>query len=208
MRILVIGANGQVGQQIVGQLQDTEHEPVAMVRREIQVKEHESKGVTTVLADLEKDFSHAFENIDTVIFAAGSGGSTGADKTILIDQEAAIEAIDIAKNKGIKHFALLSAIGAENPKESNDDIKHYMSAKHRTDEHLKASGVPYTIVRPGLLSNEPGTGKVNLSETEIESKNIPREDVAAVFTHIMERNHPEGKVYNLVEGNTPIEETL
>src|SRR5699024_6151550 len=147
MRVLVVGANGQIGHQVAEKLKEKGHEPVAMVRREEQVGQFKDKGIETVLADLEKDFSHAFENVDAVVFAAGSGGSTGADKTIIIDQEGAIETVDNAREAGVKHFAIVSSIGAGDPKNA-DQIKHYMYAKHRADEHLKASGLDYTIIRP------------------------------------------------------------
>lgn len=207
MRVLVVGANGQIGHQAVEKLQEKGHNPVAMVRKEEQAAQFKDKGIETVLGDLEKDFSHAFENVDSVVFAAGSGGHTGADKTILIDQEGAIESMDNAKNSDVKHFVIISSIGAGEPKQVEEG-KHYMYAKHRADEYLKASGLNYTIVRPGMLQNEAGAGKVKLFEGEPEVANIPREDVASVLAHIVDKNQPADKIYNLVEGDTPIEETI
>lgn len=207
MRVLVVGANGQIGHQAVEKLKEKNHTPVAMVRKEEQVAQFKDKGIETVLGDLEKDFSHAFENVDTVVFAAGSGGSTGADKTIIIDQEGAIETMDNAKEAGVKHFVIISSIGAGSPKEA-EQAKHYMYAKHRADEYLKASGLDYTIVRPGMLQNEAGTGKVRVFEGEPEVANVPREDVASVLAHIVDKNQPANKVYNLIEGDTPIEDSI
>ena len=118
MRVLVIGANGQVGHQLVEKLKDKGHQPVAMVRKEEQVEQFKEKGIDTVLGDLQKDFSHAFEGVDSVVFAAGSGGDTGADMTVLIDQEGAIESVDNAKKTGVKHFVMLSSMGADAPKDA------------------------------------------------------------------------------------------
>lgn len=208
MRVLVIGANGQIGHQIVEKLQDTEHEPVAMVRKEEQTSQFEDKGIKTVVADLEQDFTKAYDGVDAVVFAAGSGGSTGPDRTIVIDQEGAIEAVENARDKGIKHFLIVSSIGSDKPKEADDKIKHYMYAKHRADQHLIQSGVPYTIVRPGLLTNDGGSGKVNLKEGESVYGEVPREDVASVITQAVVRNQPENNIYYLIEGDTPIEDAF
>ncbi|CAM2797065.1 SDR family oxidoreductase [Salinicoccus roseus] len=207
MKVLVIGANGQVGHQLVEKLKDKGHQPVAMVRKEEQVEKFKEKGIDTVLGDLQKDFSHAFEGVDSVVFAAGSGGDTGADMTVLIDQEGAIESVDNAEKAGVKHFVMLSSMGADAPKEA-EQMQHYLYAKHRADEHLKASGLDFTILRPGMLTNDSGTGKVRLFEGGTEIAEIPREDVANVLAHIVDTNKPEGKTYYLHEGDTPVEDTL
>lgn len=204
MKVLVVGANGQIGHQVVERLKDKGHDPVAMIRKEEQADQFKEKGIDTVMGDLEKDFSHAFEGVDTVVFAAGSGGSTGPDMTIVIDQEGAIETVDNAKNAGVKHFVIVSSMGADSPKEQKD-IKHYMYAKHRADEHLKASGLNYTIIRPGMLQNDDGTGKVSLSEKNQEFGNVQREDVASVIVQSVDSNKAENKVYTLLEGDTPVE---
>lgn len=207
MKVLVIGANGQVGHQLVEKLKDKGHQPVAMVRKEEQVEKFKEKGIDTVLGDLQKDFSHVFEGVDSVVFAAGSGGDTGADMTLLIDQEGAIESVDNAEKAGVKHFVMLSSMGADAPKEA-EQMQHYLYAKHRADEHLKASGLDFTILRPGMLTNDSGTGKVRLFEGGTEIAEIPREDVANVLAHIVDTNKPEGKTYYLHEGDTPVEDTL
>ena len=101
MKVLVVGANGQIGHQVVEKLKDKGHGQVAMVLKEEQTKQFEDKV------------------IDTVIFAAGSGGNTGPDMTIVIDQEGAIETIDNAKNAGVKHFVIASSTGADANKAEN-----------------------------------------------------------------------------------------
>lgn len=207
MRVLVIGANGAVGKQTVQKLLKSNHEPVAMVRKTDQIPYFEELGVQTVLADLEKDFEKAFYNIDSVIFAAGSGPHTGPDKTIIIDQEGAIEAADIAKKSGVQKFVMLSSIGADKPKEAGQ-IKHYLYAKHRADEHLKQSGLTYTIIRPGGLTNDPGTGKVNLQEKLPEMGWIPREDVASVLVQVLSESKADNKVFEVIEGSEDISEAL
>ena len=209
MRILVIGANGQIGRMVVEKLKESEHDPVAMVRKEAQAEALHEQGIKTVIGDLEKDFSHAFEGIDLVLFTAGSGAKTGADKTILIDQEGAMESIDLAKEHGVKHFVMVSGMGVENPRQADDKMRPYMHAKFRADEHLKASGVPYTILRPGLLTNDDGKGSVDFYEYEGETRygEVPRADVASVLVEIINAK-PENKLYYLISGDTPVAEIL
>lgn len=205
MRVLVIGANGAIGKQVVHKLVESEHEPVAMVRDTDQVPYFEKMGAKTVLADLEQNFEKAYHNIEAVVFAAGSGGHTGADKTIIIDQEGAIESIDLAKKFGVQRFMMVSAMRAGNPKEATR-IKHYLYAKHRADEHLKKSGLNYTIVRPGGLTNDPGTGKVKLQQHISEAGTVPREDVAAVLVQLLTSLGAENRILDLLEGETPLTE--
>ncbi|WP_042220391.1 SDR family oxidoreductase [Oceanobacillus manasiensis] len=208
MRVLVIGANGDVGKNIVKNIKNTEdHEPVAMVRKEEQLGYFNDLGVETVLADLEGDFEKAFNQIDAVIFAAGSGPDTGPDKTIIIDQEGAIEAADLAVKNGVKHFILLSSMGADQPKGASKG-KHYLYAKHRADLYLTSTTLNYTIVRPGALTDEPGNGKVNLQESGTEFGEIPREDVASVLVHLLAKKEAKGKIYELVSGSTKVADIL
>src|SRR5680860_833586 len=188
--ILVAGAHGTTGQKIVRILKDSEDfEPIAMVRAKDQVHFFKNQNVKTVVANLEDDLSQAVKNIDKVIFAAGSGG----EKVVQVDQEGAKRLIDASKKAGIKKFVMLSSIGAGRP-EKADQLKDYLNAKHNADEHLKDSGLNYTIVRPGTLNNDKGTGKIKL-EKELESVGeIPREDVA----RIMVASLPDATAHNAI----------
>jgi len=152
MKVLVIGANGQVGRKIVKELANSRHDATAMVRKEEQMDKLKEIGAeNVVLANLEEDFSHAFDGVDPVIFAAGSGGSTGADKTVTVDLWGSVKAADYAKEKGIKRFVQLSSVGSGNPDEQGEEIKHYMVAKGVADRNLRQMDLDYTIVRPGLF---------------------------------------------------------
>lgn len=207
MRVLVIGANGKLGRLIVEKLKSTSFESVAMIRKKEQAKYFENLGVHSIVADLEEDFEHVFHDIDAVVFSAGSGSHTGPDKTIIVDQEGAIESIELAKKHGVKRYIMVSALRADNPKQATS-IKHYLYAKHRADEYLKSSGLTYTIIRPGLLTNDPGTGRVNLQEKLQTRGKIPREDVASVVVHLLNNPEAKNKTFELIEGETPISTLL
>ncbi|GEN88886.1 SDR family oxidoreductase [Oceanobacillus sp. FSL W8-0428] len=212
MNVVVIGANGQIGRHLVNQLHINEqHEVTAMVRKEEQKKELEANGVHAVLADLEGSISgleDALKGADAVVFTAGSGGHTGLDKTLLIDLDGAVKSIEAAKNTNVRRFVMVSAFQAHNRDSWADSpIKPYMVAKHFADETLIHSGLDYTIVRPGGLQNEPGTGKVQASEN-LERGSIPREDVAAVIVEVLEAKNTYRKGFDLITGEDSVSDAV
>lgn len=212
MNVLVIGANGQVGRNIVKELADTNHNAVAMVRKEEQKAKMEELGATkVVLADLEKDFSNAFDDVEAVIFAAGSGPKTGAEKTLTIDLWGSVKAAQYAQDKGVKRFVQLGSMGSDNPDMGGEAMKPYLVAKRTADEMLQATNLDYTIVRPGALSDEGKTGKVEVSAEgfkSAEGRSIPRADVAHVLVNVLDRKNTYGKVFEILQGKEDAENQL
>lgn len=207
-KVLVAGANGLTGTQIIKILNNHgQYDPVAMIRKEDQKEKFASMGVEVKIADLEEDLSGLLEDVDFVIFAAGSGSSTGKDKTITVDQEGAIKLIDEAKKSNIKKFIMLSAIGADEP-QSNEKLKHYLEAKHKADEHLKKSGLNYSIIRPGSLTNDDGTGKIKAKEKLSGRGRISREDVAHVIISALDHVNTHNQVIEILEGDQSLQEAL
>lgn len=212
MDVLVIGANGQVGRNIVKELAAQNHNAVAMVRKEEQKAKMEELGAAkVVLADLEEDFSNAFENVDAVIFAAGSGPKTGPDKTLTIDLWGSVKAAKYAEEKGVKRFVQLGSMGSDNPDAGGEEMKPYLVAKRTADEILQSTNLNYTIVRPGALSDEDKTGKVEVSTEgfpSMEGRSIPRADVANVLVNVLERENTYGKVFEILQGEQDAESQL
>ncbi|UTF61609.1 SDR family oxidoreductase [Gilvimarinus sp. DA14] len=207
MTTLVIGAGGQIGRMIVRKLHESGKPVIAMLRK--PDAELESLGIDIRFADLEEDFSHALTGCDQVIFTAGSGAKTGADKTILVDMWGAIKAIDAANKAGIKHFVMVSSRGAEDPDNGPAAIKHYSVCKKMADDHLLASGLNYTILRPGRLLNEPATGGFSSAMPEAkEAQIITREDVADACIYCLQTSGTVNKIYPLVNGNQPLANAL
>ncbi|MRT92899.1 SDR family oxidoreductase [Ancylomarina sp. 16SWW S1-10-2] len=205
-KTLVIGAGGQIGKILIEQLENKGSSVVALVRSESKAQKFADLGVETVIADLEGDFEHAFKGCDSVVFTAGSGGSTGDDKTLLIDLWAAAKAIDYAKKNNIQHFVMVSGLGAANPDEFVTEIKPYLVAKHFADRYLMESGLPYTILRPGSLINDNGTGLIRTSRpAKFSDLIIPREDVASVINYSLSNNKMKGKVVEFFSGNESID---
>lgn len=211
MKVFVVGANGQIGKQLINLLKESdEHTVRAMVRNEEQVEAFGKLGVETKLADLEgsvEDIANAAKGCDAIVFAAGSGSHTGADKTMLIDLDGAAKTIEAAEKIGIERYIMVSAIQANNRESWGKTPSYYMAAKHHADRILEQSDLTYTIIRPGGLLNEPGTGKV-LAAENIKSGSIPREDVAKTIFASLTDEHTFKRSFDLVSGETAISNGL
>ncbi|KHD86588.1 SDR family oxidoreductase [Heyndrickxia ginsengihumi] len=211
MKVLVIGANGQIGKKIVGLLRaSNQHQARAMVRTKEQVELFRHLGVETVYANLEgtvNEIAEAANGCDALVFTAGSGGKTGADKTLLVDLDGAVKAIEAAEKVGIQRFILVSALQAHHRENWNEAIKPYYVAKHYADRILEASALNYTIIRPGGLTNEQGTGRVSAAEN-LKRGTIPREDVAEVIIASLTEEKTYKRAFDIISGDTPIKEAL
>lgn len=208
-KVLIIGATGQIGKQATAKLLDVGHHVVAPIRSPEKLSDIQHENLKVVKQDLEDDFSHHFNDIDAVIFTAGSGAQTGADKTLLIDLWAARNTVNYAKAAKVQKFVMVSSIGAEDPDNVDSPIKPYLVAKHMADEHLINSGLHYIILRPGTLLNEPGK---HLVQTDIPERKsdavISREDVASALVECINRRGNDDLVTHLFAGNTPISQVF
>lgn len=211
MKVLVIGANGQIGSFLVKLLNDNHDFTVkAMVRKEEQSKSFENEGIETVLADLEgtvEELAKVMKGCDAVVFTAGSGGKTGADMTLLIDLDGAVKSMEAVEKAGIDRFVMVSALQANNRENWNQAIKPYYVAKHYADRMLASSRLDYTILRPGRLINNPGTGKIKVGE-KLERAMISREDVAKTIMAVLNEGKTIRKAFDLIAGDTDIEIAL
>lgn len=211
MKVLVIGANGQVGQQVVNMLHAHEQHSVrAMVRKQDQLEDFQKKGIEAVLADLEgtvDEIAEAAKGCDAIVFSAGSGGHTGADKTLLIDLDGAVKAMEAAEKIGIERFVIVSSFQAHNRQNWPENLKPYYVAKHYADRVLMNSGLNYTIIRPGYLKNEKGTGLVTAAEN-LPVGYIPREDVARTIVQALDEPNTYRKAFDLMSGDKEISEAL
>lgn len=201
MNILVIGATGQIGRLLVPKLIEDGHMVRAMVRSEERGRPLAEQGAELVVEDLEGSFDHAFDGIDAVVFTAGSGGSTGKDKTLTIDLWSAIKCIRLAEAKGVGRFIMVSALKAGDPDKGNDAIKPYLAAKHAADEILKTTSLNYTILRPGRLTNEPETARIRAApQLEDYEGSISRANVAECIRISLKHPGTERKAIDLLDG--------
>ncbi|MDN4524477.1 SDR family oxidoreductase [Fictibacillus fluitans] len=207
MKVAVAGANGTTGRLILQELAGAGHEAKAIIRKKEQASELEQLGAETVLADLEGDLSEAVRGCDAVIFAAGSGSKTGPDKTEAVDRDGAIKLMEEAEKQQVKRFIMLSSMGAGSPEKGPEEMQHYLRMKGEADDRLESSRLHYTIVRPGALTNDEGTGEIKIGE-QLGRGSIPRADVAKVIVQSLDLENANHKIFEILEGDQPVADAL
>ncbi|MGB5484595.1 SDR family oxidoreductase [Parasphingorhabdus sp.] len=191
MDILIAGATGKTGLRLVEQLKTNGHAPIALVRESSDTGSL-ADDVTLRRGDLTDLKSGVCEGCDAVIFAAGSGGSTGPEMTDKVDRDGAKRLIDLAAEAGVSRFVMLSSAGADDP-DPESELGHYLQAKHEADEHLKASGLDYAIVRPVSLTDDDGTREMRFGDDVDPQGKAARGDVAAVLATAIDDDQWTGK---------------
>jgi len=208
MKVLVVGANGKVGTLLCGKLWGAhDFSPVALIRDHRQQTKFTAIGVPAVTGDLEEGVAKYLAGLDAVVFTAGSGSKTGPDKTTDVDQNAAIRLMEDCEQQNVKRFVMISAIGAD-PNSQSERIQHYLRAKGHADVRLRSSKLDYTILAPGTLNDEKGTGQIQASEKLPHHGFIPREDLAAVIVETLRNYMTIGKTIELISGSKKIKPAL
>ncbi len=212
-RIAIVGGHGQVAQHLITALGGTAHTPVALVRREDQRAELEAKGAEVQLLDIERQdaaaFAEAFAGCDAVVFAAGGGPDGNIERKRTVDLEGSLKSSDGARAAGIQRFVQVSAIGVDAPvpEDTAPVWRAYVEAKRDADAALRDSGLAWTILRPGRLTDDPPTGLVALG-AEAERGDVTRADVAAVIATTLDVEGSIGRQWNLVNGRTPVADAV
>lgn len=213
MNVLVVGANGQIGKHLVNMIEATEDiKATAMIRDSEQAPYFEALGANTVVVDLEDDvevIQEAMKGIDTVVFTAGSGPHTGADKTMLIDLDGAVKTIQATEAAGVKRFLMISSFDTtrEAIQEASSSFAPYVVAKHYADQYLRETSLDYTIIHPGRLTNDSGADRVEVGES-VEPNEVPREDVARVILETLTNDTTIGKEFQVVRGKTSARDAI
>ena len=211
--IAVVGGAGQIARLLHPKLIHAGHKPRALVRRQEQADELEQAGVETRLFDIEADdddaLRAALEGADAVVFAAGGGPDGDAGRKRTVDLEGSIRSAQAADTLGIARFVQVSAIGVDEP--LGDDVEPvwrvYVEAKRDADAHLRESSLSWTILRPGGLTDDPGTGQITLG-VDVAKGEIPREDVASAIAAVVDDGRAVRQQWDLVGGTTPVLEAV
>jgi uncharacterized protein YbjT (DUF2867 family) len=203
-KVLVVGANGKTGREITSILKDKEgYDPIAMVRKKEQISYFDEQNVSTVLGDLEEDLTDAVKGMDKVIFAAGSGGNSSDQKTKDIDENGAKSLIDASLNANVEKFVMLSSMGTDQP-DSVPSLKQYLLSKKAADEHLKSSGLAYSIIKPGMLTTKEATNHIQAKSRLNKPGEISRKDVASVIVQSLSADILKNKEVEILTGETEI----
>lgn len=209
MRIVVIGAGGRTGRLVVEHLIGAGHQVVATIRSPKHMADMVRLGAETVMLDLDlstgPDFQAVFKGADAIVFAAGSA----AGESSALDRTGTVKTVRAAASAGVTRYLTISSIGAStglklSGEMNNDEMRDYYRQKRAANKHLRESGLDYTIVEPGELTDGKPTGKIVISEAAIDFAAIDRADVAAVVTALIASRRSIGKVYQLTGGKTSI----
>jgi uncharacterized protein YbjT (DUF2867 family) len=218
MRIVIAGAHGQVARRLGRLLSARGDSVVGIIRNPTHAADLTADGVEPALMDLESapvaDVAAAVAGADAVVFAAGAGPGSGAARKDTVDRRAAVLLADAAETAAVTHYLLVSSMGVDlvadgaTPEGVDEVFTAYLRAKLAAEKDLLARrNLTTTVLRPGGLTDEPGTGRVTLAR-HVERGSVPRDDVAAVLLALLDRRGEDGAVLELVAGDVPIADAV
>lgn len=208
--IAIAGGHGKIALRLARLLSGDGHEVRALIRNPAHADDVRAAGALPVEADLEvaEDYRAWVRGADAVVFAAGAGPGSGPERKRTVDFGAAVELRDAAVAEGVARYLMISSMGADDPARASEQMRPYVQAKHDADEALIASDLAWTIVRPGRLTDDPGTGTVDVAESLGRHGGIPRDDVAAVLAGCLAEPATERRVFEVLAGDAPIAQAL
>lgn len=217
MRIVIAGAHGQVARRLGRLLSARGDDVLGVVRNPGHVADLEPDGVHALVLDLESssvdDVAAVVRDADAVVFAAGAGPGSGVARKDTVDRAAAVLMADAAERAGVARYLLVSSMGVDrvaggtSPAGLDDVFTAYLRAKLAAEEDVLARpGLRTTVLRPGGLTDDPGTARITLGR-HVEPGRVPRDDVAAVLLALLDAGR-DGAVLEVVSGSTPISEAV
>jgi len=216
MRVVIAGAHGKIGMRLGRRLTGRGDEAVGVVRNPDHTADLSAIGVQPVVLDLESvpvdEVAAVLEGADAVVFTAGAGPGSGIARKDTVDRAAAVLLADAAERAGVPRYVLVSSMGVEDVRGDttgpDDEVFHaYLVAKLAAEDDLRARPLDWTILRPGRLTDDPGTGRVRLAPS-VPRGAVPRDDVAAVLVALLDRPETRGAVLELVGGETPVADAV
>jgi uncharacterized protein YbjT (DUF2867 family) len=212
VKVAIAGGHGEIARILEQRLVERGNSALGLIRNPDHADDLRDLGAEPVLCDLESagvdEVAAAISGSDAVVFAAGAGPGSGAERKRTMDLGGALKLIEAARGTGVSRYLIVSSMGAADPPaEGGDAFGEYLRAKAEADRALMASGLDYTIVRPGMLTDDPATGRVRIAP-RLERGSVSRGDVAAVLVASLEIESTIGRDFDLLAGETPIDEAL
>lgn len=214
MRVVIAGGHGKIALVLERLLADRGDSVAGLIRNPDQVADLTDAGAEALVVDLENssvaEVAGHVRGADAVVFAAGAGPGSGAARKETVDRDAAILLADAAIEAGVRRYLMVSAMGADRRADdaaSDPVFAAYLRAKAAADEAVLSSGLDAIIVRPGLLTDEAGTGRVTIADATGRGS-IPRQDVAAVLVALLDAPETGGLTFELIGGQIPIPDAV
>jgi uncharacterized protein YbjT (DUF2867 family) len=213
MRIVIAGGHGKIALILEGLISARGDSVAGLIRNPAQAADLEAAGAEALVVDLEKatvdEVAGHLRGADAVVFAAGAGPGSGAARKETVDRDAAILLADAAQAAGVDRYVMVSAMAADPHATADDEVfQIYLRAKGIADEAIRSrTALTSTIVRPGHLTDDAGTGRVAIAESTGRGA-IPRADVAAVLVAVLDEPRTAGQSFDLISGETPITEAV
>ncbi|MFJ3581685.1 SDR family oxidoreductase [Streptomyces sp. NPDC090127] len=208
MRIVIAGGHGQIALRLERLLSASGHEPAGLIRNPDQADDLRAAGAEPIVLDLEsatvETVAEALRGADAAVFAAGAGPGSDVARKDTVDRGAAVLFADAAERAGVRRYLVISSMGADASHEGDEVFDAYLRAKGAADDDVRArAALDWTILRPGMLTNDAGTGLIRL-EASTGRGPIPRDDVAALLAELLETPATAGLTLEAVSGSTPI----
>ncbi|WP_326699275.1 SDR family oxidoreductase [Streptomyces sp. NBC_01754] len=208
MRIVIAGGHGQIAMRLERLLTARGDAAVGVIRDPKQSDDLRAVGAEPLVLDLEsagvEEVADALRGADAVVFAAGAGPNSGAERKDTVDRGAAVLFADAAKRAGVRRYLVVSSMGAD-PEHAGDEVFDvYQRAKGQADAYVRSgTGLDWTILRPGMLTNDAGTGQVQLAVSTGRGP-IPRDDVAAILLELLDTPATAGLTLEAISGSKPV----
>lgn len=211
MDVVIAGGHGQIALHLERLLTEGGHAVRGLIRNPDHAPDLQEAGATPVVADLEELDVDALAEIvgsaDAIVFAAGAGPGSGAQRKWTLDYAGAVKLMEVARRNAIDRYVIVSSTGADPEAEDDGGFGTYLRAKGQADKKLAESGLAHTIVRPGALTDDPPTGAVEISRDDARGE-IPRADVAAVLAEVLDTPGTAGATFAVNAGDVPIAEAV
>ncbi|MEA5359915.1 NAD(P)H-binding protein [Amycolatopsis sp., V23-08] len=213
MRVVIAGGHGQIALRLERLLAARGDEGVGIIRNPAHTADLESAGAQAVVLDLENSdvdtVAEVLKGADAAVFAAGAGPGSGSARKDTVDRGAAALFADAALQAGVRRHIQVGSMGADNPEnpDATEDFRVYLRAKRAAEDDLKARDLDWTILRPGALTDDPGTGLVLLADKTGRGP-VPRDDVAAMLVALLDTPSTARRTLELISGETAIDEAI
>jgi uncharacterized protein YbjT (DUF2867 family) len=208
--IVIAGGHGRIALRLAALLSARGDHVCALIRNPDHEADVRATGARPVVADMEAldDLTDLVEGVNAVVFAAGAGPGSGPERKRTVDLGAAVKLLDGARRTGVRRYLMISAMGVADAAAGSEAMRPYLEAKAQADKALAASDLEWTIVRPGGLTDEPGTGRVEVAPALGRRGTVTRDDVAAVLAGCLDEPRTVRATFDLLQGETPIAQAL